>query len=1011
MKQKVLVLLILFIIFTAISAMTSTIEHSYYFKAPQIISHDGYHIITMENFLSISKPGEPELPCRSVQLLLPPKEKAVNILVTYSSEKVIPGNYRIYPKQKQYPLSQQEEIVFIEPDPTIYDAYDAYPRTLHTDVQTQYARGHSIALLNIFPVRYIPASGKLSYFSEMNVTIETEPARESETSFNNFYRNDSKTKQTIEKIVDNPEQMKAYPVVAVSHTKTDNHTYVIITSSSDSSSFTSFANFKTKQGYNVLIKTTDEIYADPLYIGFDDQDEIRNFIKYAYQNFGTEYVLLGGDVEIVPHRGFWINTSNAEDYDIPADLYYAALDRVGSGSGPDWNVNNNNKWGETSEADYFAEVYIGRISADNTTEFFNALQKQLMYQQTPVANDIEKAIMVGERLNSDPLTWGGTYKDEVMNGSSNNGYTTTGFPLNFSVQTQYHRDGSWSWTDLKDKMNAGTHIINHLGHANPDYTMKFYRNYVINSNLTSNGINHHFYIIYTQGCYSASFDNRWSNGNYDTEDCIGEKFTTITNGCVAFIGNSRYGWYNPGGTDSGSQYLDRQFFDALFGEDLYTLGKMNQDSKEDGASQCNGDPWFRWSYYCVNLLGDPSLDVWTETPDTLQPTYVDSLCVTETQITIQTGISEALVGLSQNGEHIGAGITNGAGDVTIVFNNAPAEGTLDLYITAHNYLIFTGTITVFSIQPNFGTIEGTVTLAGSKANVQDVKVTADTITVHPDINGEYVITIYPGTYDVTASLAGYTSETVNDVIVNESQATTDVNLMLIPQPGWSVNPASYQYNGNITSAVFQNGNQISNAGDSIAAFCDGECRGTVGNLEFPPNSGEYIYFLTVYSNTTSGDTLTFKYWDALTGIIYDVSETLEFSSDMVHGTPLDPFHLTISAGNLQGYVTQYGTKAQIENAVVTISTYSDTTDAMGYYYIENIPEGIYNVLATAATFMDSTVTGISITQSNTTQVDFGLKWVEIAVNPDSLVFGSVHIGSDSTKQYTIQNAGTAELTG
>ena len=57
-----------------------------------------------------------------------------------------------------------------------------------------------------------------------------------------------------------------------------------------------------------------------------------------------------------------------------------------------------------------------------------------------------------------------------------------------------------------------------------------------------------------------------------------------------------------------------------------------------------------------------------------------------------------------------------------------------------------------------------MTLAGSKANVQDVKVTADTITVHPDINGEYVITIYPGTYDVTASLAGYTSETVNDAV-------------------------------------------------------------------------------------------------------------------------------------------------------------------------------------------------------------------------------------------------------
>ncbi len=696
--KKFIFLILIIFQFLSLALFGSTIEYKYYFKKPQITKQGDYHRIEMDGLMSISKPGEPELPCKSVQLLLPPGEQAVSISVFYKGKNDLPGEFRVYPRQRPYPIGYQGKVEFTEPNPEIYNSDKPFPGKLHTEIQTQYLRGHSIAILNIFPVRYIPALGEISYFSEMKVVIETEPIIEAGNSFNNFYRNDKVTNGRVRNIVHNPEQIGLYP--SQLNTRSGDNKYVIITGNSDSSYFASFADFKTKQGYNVLIKTVEDIYSDPAFNGVDTIDEIRNFIKYAYQNLGTEYVLLGGDVEIVPHRGFWINTGyGTEDYDIPADLYYAALDRVGSGTGPDWNTNNNSKWGETSEADYYAEVYIGRISADTGSEFSAALNKQMMYQQSPVAADLEKAIMVGEELNDDPQTWGGTYKDEIMYGGTYNGYTTTGFPGNFTVQTQYERDGSWSWTDLKNKMNAGTNIINHLGHSNPDYNMQFYRSYVTNTNLTSNGTNHNFYIIYTQGCTTTGFDNRWPNGWYDPEDCIGEKFTTISNGCVAYIGNSRYGWYNAGGTNSSSQYLDRQFFDALFGENIYKLGEMNEDSKEDGASKCNSDPWYRWSYYCVNLLGDPSLDVWTDAPATLAPTYADSIYTASTQLTVSVGVSGALVGLSQNGNHIGSGITNGTGNVIVIFDNSPSAGTMDIYITAHNYYIHTDTITVSEGSP------------------------------------------------------------------------------------------------------------------------------------------------------------------------------------------------------------------------------------------------------------------------------------------------------------------------
>ncbi|MBW6515226.1 MAG: choice-of-anchor D domain-containing protein [Candidatus Cloacimonetes bacterium] len=80
--------------------------------------------------------------------------------------------------------------------------------------------------------------------------------------------------------------------------------------------------------------------------------------------------------------------------------------------------------------------------------------------------------------------------------------------------------------------------------------------------------------------------------------------------------------------------------------------------------------------------------------------------------------------------------------------------------------------------PEPGTIEGTVTLVGGTGVVTDVEVTAGGITVNPLIDGTYVLEIYPGTYNVTASLYGYQTETILDVEVLEEMATTDIDFTL-----------------------------------------------------------------------------------------------------------------------------------------------------------------------------------------------------------------------------------------
>ena len=201
--------------------------------------------------------------------------------------------------------------------------------------------------------------------------------------------------------------------------------------------------------------------------------------------------------------------------------------------------------------------------------------------------------MIGTKLNDDPLTWGGDYKDEIK----------AYIPYTYSTSTLYERDGTGSTSAVVNALNSGENIVNHMGHGSPDYFGYLSRTDV--DGLT----NTEYFLVYSQGCYTTAFDNRWWDGTYDSDDCIAEHMIYNSTGAVAFIGNSRYGWYAPGSTNGSSQLFDKEFFDALFNENIVKLGNALQDSKED----LYGVGW-RWCYFTLNLLGDPTLDITTQ-PD------------------------------------------------------------------------------------------------------------------------------------------------------------------------------------------------------------------------------------------------------------------------------------------------------------------------------------------------------------------------------------------------------------
>ena len=50
--------------------------------------------------------------------------------------------------------------------------------------------------------------------------------------------------------------------------------------------------------------------------------------------------------------------------------------------------------------------------------------------------------------------------------------------------------------------------------------------------------------------------------------------------------------------------------------------------------------------------------------------------------------------------------------------------------------------------------------------------------------------------------------------------------------------------------------------------------------------------ILIYSNASSGETVTFKFYNIEEDVIYELSESIEFAPDMTFGNVMDPYFLT-----------------------------------------------------------------------------------------------------------------------
>jgi hypothetical protein len=619
-------------LFTA-SIFAGTVKYTYTFSSPTVKEVGSFKVLTYDNCLLTGITGEPALPYQAVKLLLPAGEEAISVSYDFENENVLEGVFTIYPQQPSQPISVGSDGI-LHQDMNIYSSGNVYPSVAWGRYSTQFLNGHSFLLATFTPLNYIPASGKVSFFQKITITVETRVTERSSKALENL-NSSPNVESRIKTLAQNPAMASTYPLRS---TRDGEYQILIITPENFVSYYQQLTDLYLVRGFKTEIATTQNIQANST--GQDLQEKMRNYIIAEYQAHGIQYVILGGDDELLPHRGFYCiahSSSDYEDSDIPADLYYSGLDG-------NWNSDGDGYWAEPDEDDLLPDISVARIPASTVSQLQKALHKSISYQDTPVLGELRNAIVAGEWMYDNPLTYGEDYLELLIGHHEDNGYTTDGIPENYNFNKMYDSQASWTGYDLINEINQGTGFVHHAGHANQTYVMRLNIEDITNSNFAqTNGIDHNYPLVYTHGCDCGAFDDN---------DCIGEAMVLIDNFAVAGAFNSRYGWFNEGQTEGPSAHLHREFVNALYHDHEYHVGAAHMISKIETSVWVEAPgQWeegaLRWCFYDCNILGDPVLGFWTDEPISIVTTYPEYIAPGTTSVPVTvTSNGEPVAGLN-----------------------------------------------------------------------------------------------------------------------------------------------------------------------------------------------------------------------------------------------------------------------------------------------------------------------------------------------------------------------------
>ncbi len=633
-------------------------------------TYQGYDAIELSEAIFIPDPGKPALPHITATLVIPFDARLINVTVEPLATEQIQRRFNILPAQLPVPISQKEKPPFVQPDPEIYSSDRPFPDEMLIHYSTGSASGFKLVSLVICPFTYYPASGRLLFHRQFNIKLNYETATPSPVNL--YPGQKEKMLQSLKGLVINPEQLNVFspPVLETDQPEIE---YLLITSPELASFFNTYLQYKNSRGLKTELKTTDWIERN--YPGRDLQEKIRNLITDYFHNRGLVYVLLAGDNRQVPSRRIRVDVGN-EQGSIPTDLYYGDLDYS-------WDSNHNNLFGEMDDSvDLYADVFVGRASVDNQTQVENFIAKVQAFENSPAPDYIQRSLLPSGWLWRSIGYHGRFVNDSIAD------LTPPGW-------IDRKLENPPSARVVADSFDHGFLLFDPAGHGNEAGVYDEDGTPIYTTSYASRQQNQNrFSIITSLAC---------NPGNFEAEDCLAEvALNCADGGAIAVMMNSRYGWGTPPSMGP-SEKLCVRFYDYLFNLTESRLGTCHNRSREEYAPAALYSSLWRWCLTEFNLLGDPTIDIWTDTPDSLNISTLDTILTGSQTLTVtvtenSSPAAGVLVTAYKDGEVLVKGTTSGSGQVNLDIHPL-TTGELSITATRHNNLPREKLLTVLQGDP------------------------------------------------------------------------------------------------------------------------------------------------------------------------------------------------------------------------------------------------------------------------------------------------------------------------
>ena len=666
-----------------------------------------YDLVSLEGARWLAEPGKPRLPMVPIRVALPAASRMLKISVVACDSVEVAGVFSIIPSQPPQPLSAERRAEFVPPVPEVYLWHGPYPRRRVELVGSGEIAGATLCDVLVYPLRYFPLERRLVLYSRLKFRLEYETVGASPEAKNPS----SDELDLLARLTSNrTSPWRASQRVIKDHIPMGGGeiNYLIITNNALRTSFEPLRVWKTRKGLASETITTETIAGS--YPGSDLQEKIRNCIKYYHVNCGTEWVLLGGNAQIIPDRKAYVAISD-KPY-IPCDLYYGDLDGT-------WNDDGDLYWGETpsDNIDMYSDVFIGRAPVATPDEALTFAEKVLAYEgfYTLPADYQMRMLFLAEVLWGDP---GNPSDPDYTDGAVAKNLVDDWYvPAGFSITKLYQTSGNLNYGTAISNLDLGMGFVNICCHGFYK-TISLYEDFLANDDfgmLTSDG---RYGLMYSASCLS---------GGFDQNDCIGEAWVLSPRGGGFYIGNSRYGWGTPGEPGDGpSDHYDQSFFESVFITGFTNLGKAHADAKHEYVGESRADPYMRYLMYGLNLLGDPELSLWTQPPRTMQvvcPSAIDTSPQAFVVSVTSAGapLAGAKVCLWKSGqvsnEIYAVGESDGSGTVSLPVDAATA-GTLLVTVTRPNVIPFVGQVLVSAAPPHPAPPAGLAVTEGAGPSVR-----------------------------------------------------------------------------------------------------------------------------------------------------------------------------------------------------------------------------------------------------------------------------------------------------